>query len=53
MSVASPFSSLDSSIARLLAACTASMTMPRKPAFSNVRMACIDVPAGEHTSSFN
>lgn len=40
-------------MARLLAACTASITMPRNPAFSSVRMACMDAPAGEHTSSFS
>ena len=37
MSVFSLFSSLDSSIARLLAECTASITIPLNPAFSRVR----------------
>ena len=40
MSTDSPLSILESSMARLLAACTASITMPRNPAFSSVHNAC-------------
>lgn len=49
----SPFSIRESSAALLLAICTASIIIPRSPCFSSAWIAWTEVPAGEHTSSFN